>query len=86
MKKPYCHYTVIARFGKKNSNKVVYYGIEGTLTFVLSELRSIKKKEGMDTYIIESMNSFPSLKEKPKQRSEFISEYVPMKDQKLCQK
>ncbi len=83
MKKPYCHYAVIARFEKKDSNKVVYYGIGGTLTFVLSELRSIKKKEGMDTYIIESMNSFPSLKEKQEQKSEFISEYVPVKDKTI---
>lgn len=78
MKKPYCYYDVCARFEKKGDIKVIYYRIEGTLTFVLSELRRIKKKEGMDTYIIETMDSSSSFK--PKQNSEFISEYVPIKD------
>jgi hypothetical protein len=80
MKKPYCHYVVCARFDKKESIKVIYYEIEGTLTFVLSELRRIKKKEGMDTYFIETMDSFPDMKERQKQKSKFISEYVPIKD------
>ncbi len=62
MKKPYSYYTVEVRYHKKNGKRIVFYGIKGTLTFVLSEMRRIKKLENMDKYVITVMFPFESTK------------------------
>ena len=62
MKQPYSYYNVGVRFHKKGGGRVVFYDIEGTLTFVLSELRRIKKLEQMDKYVITNMLPFESMK------------------------
>lgn len=61
MKKPYSYYNVGVRFHKKDNSRIVFYSIEGTLTFVLSELRRLKKLEQMDKYVITDMYPFESM-------------------------